>query len=325
MVNLDAAAQTTAGSSGTARTVAAPSSKRSSALRVARAVRVRADVSAASVTTTTRPIGTIGAAPRGRAAPAPRASATTAASVTTTTEPPSARKVPTAPTTGWTSTKWSGYVLSGASAGYSEVGAQWTVPTLDCSAVPDGSTSDWVGVNGWNGAPGLFQAGTTSQCVNGQQISTAVWSDSSDGYVFSPLFNVAPGDVVEATVSTSSSESWAYSVTDATSGAVGAVATAFTGPGVSAEWIAEDTTDLSTGAPYPLADFGAVTFADLTINGGSGSSPAPNADDAIAMVSSTGRVEAAPSPVTLSGGSASFTVTYRSPRSGGPVVYSVAI
>jgi hypothetical protein len=71
---------------------------------------------------------------------------------------------------GGTSYNWSGYVQANG-AGYvnpdgthdfQSVGAEWTVPTLDCAATPGALVAVWVGVNGYGANSGLFQTGTTS-------------------------------------------------------------------------------------------------------------------------------------------------------------------
>jgi len=253
-------------------------------------------------TTTTAPI----------AATAP-ANATPPGITTTTTIAP----VLSAPIPGWTSPNWSGYVLAGAKGGYRSVGAEWSVPTLDCGTVANGSTSDWVGVNGWNGAPGLMQVGTTTQCLGGQELATAVWADAEGGDVFTPLFNVAPGDTVSAQVAQGASGAWSYTLNDLTSGQNATAITSFVGTGTTAEWIGEDTAESPGGALYPLADFGAVNFSSVTLTVSSGAGTLPSYADAIAMVASSGDVEALPTPFLGSAATGSFTIDYEAPGSPG--------
>jgi hypothetical protein len=81
---------------------------------------------------------------------------------------------------------------------------------------------------------------------------------------------------------------------------------------MTAEWIAEDTGDPTTQRLHPLADFGSVTFTDLTLVPTSGSWTLPYSD-AIEMMTPDGSVEALPSPIQGSGASADFTVTYETP------------
>jgi len=232
---------------------------------------------------------------------------TTTTTVTTTPPPPASP--------GLTSPNWSGYVLTGGSGGYQAISAKWTVPAVVCSSSQNSETSDWVGVNGWLGADwgGLFQDGTTSYCLKGQQGDYAWWTDALASYSAQNLFAVAPGDVIDAEVYQDSSGYWEYYIADLTSGRSSSSAESFSGPGTSAEWIAEDTGDPNTGLPYPLADFGSVTFTDLGLTVPSGSWTVPPDSDAIEMVAPDRSVEALPSQIQGSEASATFTVTYETP------------
>jgi hypothetical protein len=131
-------------------------------------------------------------------------------------------------------------------------------------------------------------------------------------YSAQSLFAVAPGDVIDAEVYQDTSGGWDYYVSDLTSGSSSSTES-FSGLGTSAEWIAEDPGDPTTGEPLPLADFGSVTFTDLGLTVPSGSWTLPPYSDAIEMVAPDGSVEALPSPIQGSGASAAFTVTYETP------------
>jgi hypothetical protein len=170
-----------------------------------------------------------------------------------------------------------------------------------------------VGVNGWNGVSGLFQDGTTSYCFNGQSSYYAWWTDETEKYLAVSLFAVAPGDVIDAEVYQDTSGGWDYSISDLTSGLKASATPSFSVLGTSAEWIAEDPGDATTGEPLPLANFGSVTFTDLGLTVPSGSWTLPPYSDAIEMVAPDESVEALPSPIQGSGASAAFTVTYETP------------
>ncbi len=243
---------------------------------------------------------------------------TTTTSTTTTTLPPGSFS-------GTTSPNWSGYVLTGGSGGYQAISADWTVPTLDCASVPDGVTSDWVGVNGASDAPGLFQDGTSSNCVSGQQSNYAWWTDEAESDSDQNLFTVSPGDVISAEVWQETSGLWAYYVSDLTSGSSSSAPESFSGPGTTAEWIAEDPGDPTTQGLYPLGDFGTVEFTDLGLIVPSGSWTLPPYSDAVEMVASDGSVEALPRPIQGSGTSASFTVTYEPPGAMGSTAGTAAL
>ena len=256
---------------------------------------------------TTRTVVQLKVVEAGTPAPTTTTTTTTSTTTTTTTLPP-----PSFP--GSTSNNWSGYALTGGSGGYQSISADWTVPTLDCALVPDGATSDWVGVNGAGPAnPGLFQDGTQSYCADGQQTDYAWWTDDADNDNAQYLFTVSSGDVIDAEVWQETSGDWAYYVSDLTSGSSSSAPESFSGPGTSAEWIAEDPGNPSNSALLPLADFGSVTFTDLRLTVQSGSWYFPPYSDAWEMVATDGSVEALPSPIQGSGASASFTVTYEPP------------
>ena len=247
--------------------------------------------------------------------PAPTTTTTTTTTATTTTT------LPPASSPGLTSNNWSGYVLTGGSGWYQAISANWTVPTLDCASVPNGYTADWVGVNGFTGSPGLFQDGTMSGCVSGQQSGYAWWTDEAETYFAPSLFAVAPGDVIDAELWQETSGYWDYYIKDLTSGLVSSAAEPFSGPGTSAEWIAEDPgcpngdSDCwnNNGELSDFPDFGSVTFTDLGLTTPSGSWTVPPYSDACEMVTTDGSVEVLPSPIQGSGASIAFTVTYEPP------------
>lgn len=218
--------------------------------------------------------------------------------------------VGTAP--GWTSTNWSGYVLSGEPGGYQGVSAEWVVPTVNCLTTPSGQTADWVGVNGWNGAAGLFQDGTTSACLNGVEQTYAWWTDEAENYLSHALFAIQPADLIDAQVFQTASDEWEYYVKDLTSGAVSARIEPYSGSGVTAEWIAEDPGDPYANGLYSLPNFGLVTFTDLGLTVPGGNWYDPPYSDAIELIGSDGNLEALPTQVVGSGPSTSFTVYYES-------------
>jgi hypothetical protein len=181
--------------------------------------------------------------------------------------------------------------------------------------VPNGLTTDWVGVNGFgNGNPGLFQDGTTSYCLNGQQGDYAWWTDTAEAYASQILFSVSAGDAVYAQVYKDSSGYWDYSIEDVTTDVTSTSPESFDGAGTSAEWIAEDPGNPNTpGLLYPLADFGSVTFTQLGLTVPSGTWTVPPYSDAIEMVGTNRAIEASPSPVYGVAAAADFTVTYHPP------------
>jgi hypothetical protein len=250
-------------------------------------------------TTTSVPPTTV--APTTTPKPTPAATRTTT-SVPPTTVAPTTTSVPApAATPGLSSENWSGYVLT--NGGYQEVGAEWTVPTLNCTVVPNGTTSDWVGVNGWVHPSQLFQAGTASTCGGGSQTNFAVWSDGALGYAWQEQFSVNTGDVIQVEISQTASGGWTALVTDVTSGQSATAGEAVAYAGASAEWVAEDSGVLGSSALASLADFGVVSFTNLSVS----PSSAFSYSNAIEMQRADGSDAAMPSPVQ---GDASFSVTY---------------
>ena len=100
---------------------------------------------------------------------------------------------------------------------------------------------------------------------------------------------------------------------DLTSGSSSSAAESFSGPGTIRRVDSRGSRRSDHRRPYPLADFGSVTFTDLGLTVPSGSWTLPPYSDAIEMVAPDGSVEALPSPIQGSGASAAFTVTYETP------------
>lgn len=239
---------------------------------------------------------------------------------------------PTVPTGSSTSSNWAGYIVP-SSALITGASGSFTVPTLDCSATPDGGAGIWVGIGGeqWptGGTSGvLLQTGVTADCVNGAATYHAWWEEypsiPNTSRDFSGL-PVSPGDQIEASVSQWSDGSrWQTCVDDLTSGVSGLMVTgegwgittggcgnfqqqgstaglSYSG-GYTAEWIVEDYASGAAMTQVPFADFGTVTFNNL------GTSLSPwylTANEAVAVAQS-GTVLATPSSPSADG----FSVTY---------------
>ena len=208
---------------------------------------------------------------------------------------------------GGTSYNWSGYVQANG-AGYvnpdgthdfQSVGAEWTVPTLDCAATPGALVAVWVGVNGYGANPGLFQTGTTSACSRGgAQSAYAWWTDEDEHYASQEVYSVAAGDVVHARVWRNASGQWSYMIRDSTWGWTSTQLEPYQGIGATAEWVVEDPENLNTNKPCPFADFGMVHFSHMT--------PVVRGLTAIEMITRKGLGVSAPSIVADAG----FDVTY---------------
>jgi hypothetical protein len=230
---------------------------------------------------------------------------------------------------------WSGYVLPSPASTLTDATGTFTVPTLDCTVTPDAGMAAWVGIGGddfaVNGPSGsLLQTGVISNCDGGVQDNQACWelwpSDPNQEFSFDN-FPVTAGDTITASVYQDASGTWWTQVDDTTTGTSGwlkvggnwgvgtdasavyytqgsAALLAYAG-GYTADWIVEDYTEPGGQSLAPLADFGAVTFTDLTT---SNTTWYLTPQDGLALDDGNGNLLATPSPPADDG---SFTVTYQ--------------
>lgn len=150
------------------------------------------------------------------------------------------------------SNNWSGYAVTGAL--FTQARGSWTVPAVDCEAVPDSSASFWVGIDGWDNDT-VEQTGTDSDCNGETPVYYAWYEFVPAGGVTISSVPVAPGDQMSAEVIYNGSE-FVISMTNETkrisytkSHPPGSATRA------SAEWIAEMN-------GYELSDFGTVSFGE---------------------------------------------------------------
>ena len=236
------------------------------------------------------------------------------------------------PFSGTNSSNWSGYVFR-APAIITYASGRWTVPTMNCAGTPNGDSATWVGIGGAGGSSGaLLQTGTSDNCVNGAQEDSGWWEivpanpNSEETYL---NFTVNPGDQIVAEVYQNSGGQWETVLQDLTSGLQGVMQTGgswyvstiatntliggvqgdasgyqYVG-GYSAEWITEDPSGSTSGAFYPFANYGSVTFTNLETNVSPWSLPN---SDAFEMVQN-GVTLSVPGTVSGSG----FTVSYTGP------------
>jgi hypothetical protein len=208
------------------------------------------------------------------------------------------------------SNNWSGYAVTGS--GFTLASGSWTVPAVDCTAIPGSSASFWVGIDGWDNDT-VEQTGTDSDCDSGTPTYYA-WYEfvPATGVTISSV-PVSPGDQISADVSFNGSE-FTVTMTNLTTGKTYSKNLP---PGsakrTSAEWIAE-----SNG--YRLSDFGTASFgqdytfvhvtnyaADSKTFGRIGDF-GMNVQESI-MVAGTDLLEALPSPLSPDG--TSFTVAWK--------------
>jgi hypothetical protein len=168
---------------------------------------------------------------------------------------------------------WAGYAVTGAKNSSTDVRGSWIVPSVDCSSAPNGYSSFWVGIDGFNSNT-VEQTGTDSDCVslNGRPATATyyAWFEFYPNPSYEILFPHAlvPGDVVTAEVKYDgqvtqgrhdSGARFIFTITDVTQNE------AYSGSSVvnnaqlsSVEWIAEAPS--SRSGILPLANFRTVLF-----------------------------------------------------------------
>ncbi|KAL7897011.1 peptidase G1 [Trichoderma sp. TUCIM 5745] len=170
------------------------------------------------------------------------------------------------------SANWSGLAI--LESGVTEVTGSITVPVPKLPPGGDPNTAycgvAWVGIDGWFNDD-LIQTGVL-WCISENQVSYNAWYEYLPGFI--TFFNgvtISAGSVVavNATKTGDNSGITTLTVDDTT------VSYTFSGqssplPGLSAEWIVEDyTLSVGEGTLVPFADFGNVTFTDMSavVNG----------------------------------------------------------
>jgi hypothetical protein len=149
------------------------------------------------------------------------------------------------------SANWSGYAVIGAA--FTHARGSWIVPNVDCAVNPNGASSFWVGIDGWNNDT-VEQTGTESQCEGHKLVSYAWYEFFPHAGVTITSIQVLPGDNMSAEVVYDGSE-FVVTITDLTTAESYSTSSAVPGAQrTSAEWIAESNG--YTGLP----DFDAVRF-----------------------------------------------------------------
>jgi putative cell wall-binding protein len=219
-----------------------------------------------------------------------------------------------------TSSNWSGEVQQAVNL--SSVSATWTVPSVVPSSTPK-FTATWVGIGGFSDQS-LIQTGSVEATATGL-VGYAAWVEllptqsltvtltSTPGGT--AAFQVAPGDVIEASVKSTGATQWDIVIEDATAGWTYNHTFAYSVAANSAEWITERPTVVTTTthqtALLTLADYGSTRFSHLMTATGGGVAGAPGALTPIRMMT-TGNVISAPGPLApaASATGESFTDSY---------------
>jgi Peptidase A4 family len=187
-----------------------------------------------------------------------------------------------------TSNNWSGYLFQSTPVGqlppqttFTFVRARWQQPTVSCT-VPNARTAIWVGLDGW-GEPHstgtVEQLGTMAICgptAGAAPLSYKAWWEmkaespnneySADEY----MFDVSPGDYIEALVTYTEAGTFVLHLRDLTTHQEFST-TKTCNPNRtcyrnSAEFIVERPGDPTT---LPLGDYGTVVFTEMDVRASS--------------------------------------------------------
>ena len=163
-------------------------------------------------------------------------------------------------------TKYVGYDFSQRGS-LTQVSAQWTVPSILSGSAVGEDASQWVAVAAASGA--FIQLGTEETVGTrenpGRNTYRAFWSDAQTNYLPHTILALAPGELVEASMSRVS-HGWRVAFTDLTRGnsvdflVHYARHTRFT----TAECLEEDSSPAFTVDPFPALT--PVTFAKLRVD-----------------------------------------------------------
>lgn len=180
---------------------------------------------------------------------------------------------------GWESTNWSGYAISGST--YGSITGSWTVPTVSSSKTSSYS-STWIGIDGYSNSD-LIQTGTEQDYYSGSAHYQAWWEILPAAETPITSMTVRPGDKMTADIQNLGGGKWSIEIQDVTENETFTTTQSYSGPGTSAEWIQEAPT--INGRVATLANYGEVSINPTSVNGGS---PGLVAADSGAMVNSTG-------------------------------------
>ncbi len=199
------------------------------------------------------------------------------------------------------SNNWAGYVATGGT--FTSVSGSWIVPQVNTT----GTASDvtWVGIGGTTSRD-LIQTGTRAIVDNNGQVSYQAWYEMLPANSRKIPLTINAGDSITASIVQQSTNQWAISLHDTTTGQNYKTNVTYASSLSSAEWIEE----MPVLGRYfvPLDNFGSVQFSALsTVKDGTVQTPAQANAQSIVMINYRGQALAQPSALGNDG--ASFTVT----------------
>jgi Peptidase A4 family len=218
-----------------------------------------------------------------------------------------------AATANTTSVNWSGYavetnIASPQAYAFTDVQATWIVPSLSPSASSNHNaySSTWIGLDG-DSSKTVEQIGIEQDYIKGVAVYYA-WYEMYPKSLVKLDLVIQAGDTISAEVKYLGNNTYQLTLDDVTSGQSSAIQVQSSKPiRSSAEWIEEGT--------GRVADFNTVTFTNARATAteptgtitGSISDPAWQTEE-ITLVSKSGGVIAAPTPLSNDG--SSFSINF---------------
>jgi hypothetical protein len=161
------------------------------------------------------------------------------------------------------------YIWTGA---VGSVHAAWHVPEIE-EGSPCGVAGTWIGASAEG--RGFIQIGTNEECLKPTNRSLklpleasyyAFWSDTSKGYHPRALYEVQPGNLIEATLELTHRK-WRLTIVDDSSGAKASFTSSEETQRApyQADWAQEDVLLPNAYAPYP--HLSEVEFSHVLVNG----------------------------------------------------------
>lgn len=163
--------------------------------------------------------------------------------------------------------RFAGYVWDGG--GVTSVSGTWIVPRV-LAGPPNAAASTWIGAQAADAQAPFIQIGINAQRAGSGEgwPYYAFWSDSAHHFHPVPLFQVAAGDRVTASMALGHGH-WNIRITDQTLTETARLSTAQETHGAvtQAEWTEEDPTELPSHDAFPYPRLSLLRFWGLRVNG----------------------------------------------------------
>jgi len=227
------------------------------------------------------------------------------AQATPTPGPTTSPSPPPGMTTGYISSNWSGYLMTGGS--FTAISGSWTATSPTGINGEESADATWIGIGGVT-ASDLIQVGTQNIISpSGQVFSSAFYEILPASSTDIPALPVAPGDRMSASITETSAGQWTITINDETSGQSDTQNVAYSSSLSSAEWIEEDPATTRSRL-IPFDGFGLAVFGGAeTTDNGSGVDLTEGNAQPITMVNRADATIALPS--AISGDGRSFSVS----------------